>query len=924
MKNKLFIILLSFFFSFSYGQKETNNWFFGEYGGLNFSTKTPTAQEGSLATLEGCAAISNDQGALLFYTDGSTIWNRNHEAMPNGTDLFGGSSSTQSAIIVPKPGDKNIYYVFTVDSPERKLSNIVPKGLNYSIVDMNLDNGQGDVIQESKNLHLITYNENDTEQSFWKCTEKISATIHDNGNSFWVLTFFVDTFYAFEIDENGINESAVQSRVNDVIPIVDWEDETQSIRTNGSAPGYLKLSPNGKKVAIAHSATARNRTSGKAFIYDFDNTTGTVSQNGQQLISGSYPYGVEFSPKSRKLYITTSTYETNRGVVQFAGSKLYQFNVESPNVASTRVEISSSGTLLAGGLQLALNGRIYRAKRLVGSFTGESSLAVIERPELEGKDVLYKSIGVNLLPGTYSNYGLPPFISSAFILTFDFEFLCFGDETHFYITSEDPYDTLVWDFGDGTTSTLEEPYHRYKEPGEYTVTLTTKFNGFTNKPLKKKIEIVGVPEVVDKPYDFIECDVDENSEDGITTFNLQLANDPITLGRGNEVDVFYYKDLELLNSDTLNIKALPNFYTNTVYGEPLFAKVYKAGSDCYTTAELVLKANKSIEFEQEKLYGCNLGDGTAEYDLGSLKAGIINDLGLLPSTVVSFHDNLENASLGYDAFEDIHIGPPLMAYIRIENENICYGIGQIELDMPVLPDIKLDEEFDVCSDDFPLIIDGGVALSERQNYTYEWLSGENTYELEARNEGEYYLTITDKLTLCSTVKSIKLNTVDTPIVKRVELEESLGTHSATVVLEREGDFEFALENPFGPYQKNPRFDNLPPDSYSVFVRDLNSCNLVEKKFFVFGFPKYFTPNSDGQTDVWEVKGLDPVDFEYSDIQIFNRFGKLLASIPPNGHWDGTYNGKMLPSDDYWFTITVTDPDNISTTYTKHFSLLRNE
>jgi len=181
----------------------------------------------------------------------------------------------------------------------------------------------------------------------------------------------------------------------------------------------------------------------------------------------------------------------------------------------------------------------------------------------------------------------------------------------------------------------------------------------------------------------------------------------------------------------------------------------------------------------------------------------------------------------------------------------------------------------------------------------------------------------DKETLCSIVRSITISKVDAPIVRNIELEDNGTVHRATVFLENEGDFEFSLESPFGPYQQDPEFNELAPGSYSAFVRDRKNCEVVEKKFFIFGFPKFFSPNSDGEADVWEVKGLNPVDFEYSDIQIFNRFGKLLASIPPNGHWDGTYNGRTLPSDDYWFTMTVTDPDNISTTYVKHFSLISN-
>ena len=921
LKNNYLSILFIFIFALGYGQKETANWFFGQYAGLNFSSRSPVAQTGSLNTLEGCASISNSKGALLFYTDGTTIWNRNHDIMPNGDGLFGQKSSTQAAIIVPMPESKNIYYVFTVSRAEYIEIGEVKQGINYSIVDMNLDNGKGDVISGSKNLHLLTYDPNDAEQDEWKSSEKIAATLHNDGISYWILTYFVDTFYAFKLDINGLNEEPIKTVVNDVIPIAVGRSSTTLV--NLSSIGYLKLSPNGKKIAIAHSFTGQSSTSGRVFLYDFDSETGKTSVNGTRLISSTYPYGVEFSPKSRKLYVSTNTYVTNRGVSFFEGSNVYQFDLLSSNILGSKVEIHNSSTLLAGALQLALDGKIYRAKHKTDTGIGESSLGAITKPELDGAQSGYVEDAVSLASGSYSNYGLPPFISSAFILTFDYEYTCLGDETHFFVTSDDPYDSLVWDFGDGTSSTEAEPYHQYAQTGEYEVTLETTFNGFPGKPLKKKVEITENIDVVSTPYRFIECDVDLDPEDGITQFNLELINDPVSLGRGDEVDVFYYKDLNTLTNDSLNINSLPYFYTNTIPDEPILAKVIRSGSDCYNVADVILRATKTFEFVAEKMIGCNQGDGTALFDLASQTSVIVSDLGLPNTTTATYHRSKSLASLGYEAFDENYIGSPGTIYIRLANDNICSGIGSIELDMPILPRINQDEILSICAASFPYRINAGVDSFERQNYTYEWLSGEQTYEIEALGEGEYHLTITDKETLCSIVRSITISKVDAPIVRNIELEDNGTVHRATVFLENEGDFEFSLESPFGPYQQDPEFNELAPGSYSAFVRDRKNCEVVEKKFFIFGFPRFFSPNSDGEADVWEVKGLNPVDFEYSDIQIFNRFGKLLASIPPNGHWDGTYNGRTLPSDDYWFTMTVTDPDNISTTYVKHFSLISN-
>jgi hypothetical protein len=115
MKKTLILLVLCLPL-FGLAQKEGNVWYFGENAGLDFNSGSPVAlTDGMLNTDEGCASICDANGSLLFYTDGMTVYNRNHGIMPNGTGLLGHSSSTQSAIIVKKPMSNNLYYIFTVD-----------------------------------------------------------------------------------------------------------------------------------------------------------------------------------------------------------------------------------------------------------------------------------------------------------------------------------------------------------------------------------------------------------------------------------------------------------------------------------------------------------------------------------------------------------------------------------------------------------------------------------------------------------------------------------------------------------------------------------------------------------------------------------------------------------------------------------------
>jgi hypothetical protein len=189
MKKVIPILLLFFAFNI-YAQKEANFWYFGENAGLDFSTNPPTDIVGSLSTDEGSASISNSNGNLQFYTDGSTIFDKTGSIMLNGEELLGDSSSAQSAIIVPKPKNPNIYYVFTVGNQRSGTSG---NGVMYSIVNMSLNGGSGEVT--SKNIDL-----NSSENA----REKITSVRGSTCNTFWVITSDRNRFYAYLIDHNGV------------------------------------------------------------------------------------------------------------------------------------------------------------------------------------------------------------------------------------------------------------------------------------------------------------------------------------------------------------------------------------------------------------------------------------------------------------------------------------------------------------------------------------------------------------------------------------------------------------------------------------------------------------------------------------------------------------------------------------------------
>ncbi len=328
---QLFIVLIMLPISLL-SQNVNNTWYFGNQAGLSFTTNPPTALTGPLQAIEGSATISDPAGNLLFYTNGMTIWDRNHNIMPNGNGISGGVSSTQAALIVPLPGSCSKYYLFTTDDHNGTGC------LRYSIVNMCLHNGFGDLETLTKNT-LLTL----------PVGEKITSVKHSNGTDIWIITHKLSSnqFLAFLLTPAGLNNSPVISTLG-------------SVHHGGANIGPIKTSHNGLKLVT--SASFANICE----MFDFNPTNGQVSNFVNLTQQYSLPlgvYGIEFSPNDSLLYIST-----------FWGiNYLFQLNLYT----SVKTPLSSiSGNYTFGALQIGENQKIYIARG------NQNFLSVLNNPNL--------------------------------------------------------------------------------------------------------------------------------------------------------------------------------------------------------------------------------------------------------------------------------------------------------------------------------------------------------------------------------------------------------------------------------------------------------------------------------------------------------------------------------------------------------------
>lgn len=373
----LFIILLFVIWQPTIAQNQNNNWCFGDKAGLTFSNGNPQAFTSSqMTSIEGCASVSDPvTDKLLFYSNGLQVWDANNNAMPNGNGLLAGpsTSSTQGVFITPYPGNAKLFYLFTTD----ETSNGGANGIRYSVVDMGLNNGLGDVISSQKNILVRT-----------NTTERIAATTNANGTGYWIIIHERNNnrFKAYSITASGFNTQPVITSIGSV--------HSTAPQANGDGTmGYMKFSPDGKRLAVAIYAT------NLVEWFDFDNASGSLS-NAISISTLDNPYGLEFSPDNSKLYYSMYYNAGFNGAV-------YQLDLSAANPSPQLFGLSSSiNNQCMGALQLAPDNKIYI------SINSESWLSAIAQPNNVGvscgfvdKAILLPNVG--LFP-TKGILGLPP------------------------------------------------------------------------------------------------------------------------------------------------------------------------------------------------------------------------------------------------------------------------------------------------------------------------------------------------------------------------------------------------------------------------------------------------------------------------------------------------------------------------------------
>lgn len=201
-----------------------------------------------------------------------------------------------------------------------------------------------------------------------------------------------------------------------------------------------------------------------------------------------------------------------------------------------------------------------------------------------------------------------------------------------------------------------------------------------------------------------------------------------------------------------------------------------------------------------------------------------------------------------------------------------------------------DENLQICADSV-VVLDAGAG-----NFTYNWNNGATSSKISISQPGDYTVTLTNT-DGCSATKRFEVRAVDVAAIANITSEGS----SVMIKAANAGNFEFSLDG--SNFQQSNVFQDIPGGIYTAYMRDLEGCKTVSEEFPHIVVPQFITPNNDGYNDKFELKGVEY--FSSSEIRIFDRYGKLLASGEGAGFsWDGSLGGKNLPAEDYWYHIFI--------------------
>lgn len=438
------------------------HWFFPSYGGVDFTQGFAQADlaacnagtfDISGSNGEATSVISDDQGNLLFYTDGVRVWNGQHGLVTSA--LLGNSSRSQGALIVPEPGNPNGYIIFHI-SDRLLFSEVIVNSGNVTMGNINQPVTNGGIY-------------NNYQGSLKPSGEEVIAIPSCEG--YWIITTG---------SGNPANGSGDDLVVLSLTPTGLTYHNNFPISIYATY-GYMKASPDGTKLAKASNTIVPGIE-----LYDFDPVSGIISSGNR--IETNATWGLSFSPNSQLLYATAW------------GSEVLQYDLSTAN--PTPVPISTVSVGMMGGIQLGPDDKIYIIDRFTNHLNTIHFPNSTTNPGFVYADVNLNPNSISCLGGAVmsNELGLPNLIDADPVILEQDQFTYTISNCYTYnFAGPACSSTYLWNFNDGkySTAAIQNPTHTFSGPGTYDVTLTTDNFSMLQTIVVNDIdaEVIGLEEI---------------------------------------------------------------------------------------------------------------------------------------------------------------------------------------------------------------------------------------------------------------------------------------------------------------------------------------------------------------------------------------------------------------------------------------------
>ena len=844
--------------------QQANHWYFGNSAGLDFSTEPPSVlNDGVTSAFSASATMSDAQGNLLFYTDGTKVYNRFHQPMPHSNNLAVGEP-----LIIPHPSNSSLFYLATTN----------PFGTNIQVVDIALDEGRGD-------LNVTV---------FGAGTQGLAAVKACSFNGYWILTLrgssnvIPSAFWVTKVDENGLDPTAIISTTGQFL------QEVQR----------LKISPDGKRIACSYDNFGKNYLS----IYDFDPyTSGTVS-NPRILKQYQLPYrvrGLEFSPNSRYLY-ASGNFPNN--------VKVLQYDLEAGDLMAIQNSVAIIETdpadVSTGLIQLAPNGKIYVPKIAnVGLIDPSHFLDVIHNPDAAGAACQYQELGQELSTlgagGTVFN-GLCNSITSSFskpYIAFPHnapDTICQLNWPIFYqiLNVQCKVDSITWQT-ENLSAQIQPNYQyatiRYLTPGNGRLIVTAHTPCGTSSDTLDVLVVAPLTQTINLGPDLVVC------QNGVFSFNAGSGFAKYLWSDGTADSTvttlfpgtYWVKAWDLcgnFQTDTITVSIAPNSVLDLGPNLPQQCSGFSASYQRPTNFE-------SWQWSPNDFLSCAdcpnvtlspaastrwiIVGQTAEgcISVDTLNATIRDTLLFSRDTFVCVGETLAlfGTQLPADTTAEFFLPAPALGCDTLLTVNVL-GIDNAASEVNVR----------ICADAF-----------------FEY----NGVLFPADTVAVFHF---NSAVACDSAVTVRVNaypalTLSLPMDTTIRI-------GASVLLDAEfvgaGTLDFAWTPTDGLSCftcVNPLANPLDTITYTLSVTDLNGCTAQESVTVRVNeecrvrIPNAFTPNGDGANEVFRPV-LDPCVRTVRLWKIMNRWGQTVfeqvnfSASDPNLGWDGNLEGKPQPSD----------------------------